>query len=301
MSLYMRHGLSVAISLLATLGPALVWADEEPLREGEKLAFLAVAESFWQVWLLERGAAPRQVTRSAVDKTSLSWFPDGARLLVNSQAGQTLEVDIATGTERSVGFEREGILDAQLSPDGQRIAFSWKGRESEGPRAIWVWELRRRRLRSVAQVPGRPRQPAWSRDGRWLYFIAGRQGRNEDIWRVAADGGEVQQVTAGSGRHLDIAPGPGGKIAFSASRGRDYDVWTWDFEAWAAPSRQTTGRGFDGAPCWSKGHSHLYFESVRNGVPNLWQIELGADGGKAVPVTSFGDGGARHPVAWWSP
>ena len=38
--------------------------------------------------------------------------------------------------------------------------------------------------------------PWWSRDGHWIYFSAD-QGKGREIWRVAASGGSLQQITRG--------------------------------------------------------------------------------------------------------
>jgi len=41
--------------------------------------------------------------------------------------------------------------------------------------------------------------PAWSRDGRWIYFASTRGGVKPDTWRVSPDGGETIRVTRNGG------------------------------------------------------------------------------------------------------
>ena len=50
--------------------------------------------------------------------------------------------------------------------------------------------------------------PSWSRDGRFLYFVSNRTGRDE-IWRVAVGGGTEEQITreGGSGPPLESFDG----------------------------------------------------------------------------------------------
>ena len=41
--------------------------------------------------------------------------------------------------------------------------------------------------------------PSWSRDGKWVYFISKRTGRDE-VWKVSAEGGKAVPVTRTGGR-----------------------------------------------------------------------------------------------------
>ena len=69
--------------------------------------------------------------------------------------------------------------------------------------------------------------PAWSADGRWLYFCSDRSGRRQ-IWKMAADGGPAVQVTRNGG--LESYETPDGEYLYFT---RDY------FEAgiWQTPVR----------------------------------------------------------------
>jgi Tol biopolymer transport system component len=40
--------------------------------------------------------------------------------------------------------------------------------------------------------------PSWSRDGRWIYFVSDRTGKDQ-LWKMPAGGGEAVQVTRNGG------------------------------------------------------------------------------------------------------
>ena len=81
------------------------------------------------------------------------------------------------------------------SPDGRQIAFIQRADSS-----LHVVEATGGFHRRLA--PERDEvadyHPSWSRDGRFIYFSSSPTGRSE-IWKIAVEGGEPQQVTRNGG------------------------------------------------------------------------------------------------------
>jgi len=89
------------------------------------------------------------------------------------------------------------ISDPRVSPDGKVVAFS-----------VSVTDLEKNKRRSdlyLAVVDGSwvrrltthdagDTQPRWSRDAKSIYFVSTRSGSSQ-VWRIAVDGGEAEQVT----------------------------------------------------------------------------------------------------------
>lgn len=76
-----------------------------------------------------------------------------------------------------------------LSPDGQKIAFALDGK-------IAVVPVSSGETRVLTSSIGDASNPAWSLDGRALYFLSDRSG-NSQLWKLPMDGpGEAVQVTA---------------------------------------------------------------------------------------------------------
>jgi TolB protein len=80
-----------------------------------------------------------------------------------------------------------------LSPDGSLLAYNWPG--------IAGWELQLMStdrlgapITLVADKRGRPYAPAWSADGKWIYFSQADANAVFHLYRVAAVGGKVQEI-----------------------------------------------------------------------------------------------------------
>lgn len=112
----------------------------------------------------------------ALRGNTLAWSDD-RRLLLR---------DLTDGTDRLVPPPRPGMTAwiVEASPDGGRLAVAWatiRGRDGDaevvGDVLLTVYEaasLRQTAVLRVADDPGY-QQPAWSRDGKWLFIFAGSE------------------------------------------------------------------------------------------------------------------------------
>jgi dipeptidyl aminopeptidase/acylaminoacyl peptidase len=109
------------------------------------------------------------------------------------------------------------ISDARVSPDGAVVAFAASVTNLEKNKrdgdlylaatdGSWVKRLTNRAAGDS--------QPRWSPDGKTIYFVSSRSG-SAQVWRIAVDGGEAQQVTnlPLDVDALTVAPG-GGTLLF---------------------------------------------------------------------------------------
>jgi Tol biopolymer transport system component len=137
------------------------------------------------------GEAVRRVTRFGFRPT---WNPDGTRIAfvtenvelnpTNFYSNSQLWVaDVNTGQTRQIP-----VTDAVLpswSPHGQRIAFMMRlGQPAHGH----IWTISADGGEPVAVTSGEARDwnPAWSPDGRYLYFVSDRGG-SMNLWRDRID------------------------------------------------------------------------------------------------------------------
>jgi len=112
----------------------------------------------------------------------------------------------------------ERISGPQVSPDGDRIAFTLRTTDLEANRGrtdIWLVGLDGSGLRRMTAHEASDFEPRWSPDGNHLYFLSTRSGSSQ-VWRIALDGGEAEPVTELPLDVSNLVLSPtGGSIAFT--------------------------------------------------------------------------------------
>ncbi|MFI5078769.1 MAG: hypothetical protein ACHQRO_15580, partial [Vicinamibacteria bacterium] len=132
--------------------------------------------------------------------------------------------------------------DIAMSPAGDRLAYEQLD-EVAGTRDIWTLDLARRQKTRITSDPDDDLAPAWSRDGRWIYFGSNRGGRSA-MYRHAADGTGSDEI---------VMPDSAGAVPFHVSSSnlltftrqdqrRDNDVWVVPLGADGLPGEQRTFR-----------------------------------------------------------
>lgn len=166
--------------------------------------------------------------------------------------------DYAMEGPRTVSIASTEIR-AAISPDGARIVWGSPDREG-GPGGWDLWQARRDGEAWIDPQPlalntaAKEFDPAFSADGRWLYFFSNRDGGygGGDLYRAAvtADGyGAAENLGAGvNGAGDEWAPLPSAdgtallfaSDGFGGAGGHDLFVARWDGTRWSEP------RGVDG-------------------------------------------------------
>ncbi|MGH8236724.1 MAG: TolB family protein, partial [Steroidobacteraceae bacterium] len=192
------------------------------------------------------------------------------------------------------------VADPALSPDGKTVIFVLRETDmaaNRGRQDLWSLDLATKgaQPRRLTTHPENDNAPEWSHDGRYIYFVSSRSG-SAQVWRLAASGGEAEQVTnlpldVGSFR---LAP-DGTRLAVSMDAFADCD----DLDCTSSRLKQAadskaSGRVYDRTfvrhwDTWSDGRiSQLFVLKVENGrasEPLALTATLDAD----VPSKPFGD------------
>ncbi len=143
----------------------------------------------WQLWRIEsNGSLPTQLREGRRPMVS----PDGKRMLYTWTDTDTglrkiwmMDVDGTNQTQLTAG-ERFEEIEASWSPDGKRIAFSTdSAKDSNGVRNsdIWMMDSDGTNHTQLTTNGSTDRQPQFSADGKFIYFLSNR-GFDWNIWRM---------------------------------------------------------------------------------------------------------------------
>ena len=111
------------------------------------------------------------------------------------------------------------VTDAQISPDGRRIAFvvtSLSEERDEYLSNIWIVDAAGGEPRCFTAGPRRDVEPRWSPDGRRLAFLSERSPKEKlQLYVMPADGGEPTRLTSFENGAGSVAWSPdGARLAF---------------------------------------------------------------------------------------
>jgi TolB protein len=247
----------------------------------------------WVLHLDDKTAHP--VTDGLTNDWASGWSSDGRNLYFVSSRGGTMDLwqqpmdsdGTPSGTPHRL-TTGVGMRQAQLSPDGSKLAYS-RGRRIAN---LWRLPILAGRTATWADAEQLTFDQALvehfdvSGDGERL-LVSSDRGGNPDIWMMPSSGGEMQQLTATPTPDWAPAWSPDGKeFAFYSFRSGNRDVWTMALDG--GPARQITRNdATDWYPDWSPDGREIVFWSERSGNGDIWSIA--ATGGEAVQIT-------RHPT-----
>ncbi|MCF7958800.1 MAG: S9 family peptidase [Phycisphaerae bacterium] len=183
----------------------------------------------------------------------------------------------------------ERISDWQVSPDGAWIVFVLRTTDLAGNKGLtdlWVVNNDGKQLSQLTSSPAGDFNPRWSADGRSVWFISTRSGSSQ-VWQIAVDGGEAQQVTDLPLEVGNLVVSPrGGHIAFTMEVFVDCDsVQATRKRLDDIAASPATGKIYDRLmirhwDTWKDGRrAHLFVRSVDGSVKgnNIVDVMAGMD------------------------
>jgi Tol biopolymer transport system component len=182
--------------------------------DGSALAFVSErggSKGIWKIGKLGGGAT--LLLNDAVDPAI---SPDGRRiafraLLPNGEERigvapltNTSDVTVLTRSTDGAWEHRKPAW----SPDGESICYGTRP-------DLWIVSASGGPARRLTKDTDNALNPAWSNDGRHVYFSSGREGTIA-LWRVSSKGGRAERLTTGSSHEGDPTVSPdGSRFAYS--------------------------------------------------------------------------------------
>jgi len=194
--------------------------------------------------------------------------------------------------ERTGDFESLRFFSTSISwsPDGRHLALPAK-EGGEDVLVIFDVEENRQSYRHKVGLDGL-RSPSWSPDGEGIVFV-GLQGGRSDLFAIDVDGTNLEQLTDSRHAARDPQWSPDGRtIAFTTDIGPETDferlafgdfvVGLLDLESGEVevPPGQS---GKSITPQWSPEGDRLVFVSDRNGISNIYVMDI--DGSNVEQLT----------------
>ena len=256
--------------------------------DGATLAYAELNNSgLWDVWEVPAlGGTPRRILLNAKDA---AWSPDGRTVAYENGVDDSLWASGSQGENAHALLPAPGgttrYTEPRFSPDGKEVAFVAR---TQGPSGqLGVLDVSSGKVREVTDNHVVVLSPAWSPDGRYIYFASSRGG-TVNIWKISANGGDLEQITSGQGDDAELDVSADGKrIVFSTWR-TNTNIAQMDLTAKPGqpnvkllttdPARNQV------APSYSHDGKHITYFSNLNGVENesIWISD--ADGSSPIQL-----------------
>lgn len=181
--------------------------------DGTTLAYAQLNDSgVWDTWEVPAlGGTPRRVILNASDP---AWSPDGHSIAYFNPGDGGIWISGISGenAHRAVSAWNAQSWDTQprFSPDGRKLAFSARYSNGGPYGELAVADPGSGKTQLLTHDNALVLSPAWSPDGKFIYFASSRGG-TINIWKIAATGGRPEQITAGEGDDADLDVSSNGK------------------------------------------------------------------------------------------
>lgn len=221
-------------------------------------------------------------------------FLDVELYVANAETGEVIRrLQRGTAFDPHFGSIRYINSAGTWSPDSRRFAFSALRGGSDvlviinAERGGRVSEFR---IPNVSEIAN----PTWSPDGQTI-VVSGLRGGFTDLYAVNARTGEARQLT--NDRFADMQPSfsPDGRtVAFTTDRGEtdfdrlsfgEYRLALMDVGTGSVRTLERSGTGKNINPQWTRDGAGLYFVSDREGISNIYRMQLAS--GAVTQVTDL--------------
>ncbi len=247
--------------------------------DGKLIVFESDRNGSWDIYLMNSdGKSVKRLTLHDKDDRRPSWHPSGKSILFESdRMGQfeLFKMDIPSGRVDWIDIKRPDgdPIFARYSPDGSKIAFSFK--ESDDKANIAIVNKKGKGFKLVTDNDFRSFYPSWSPDGKSIVFFSRHETNNNDdeIYTINLDGTGMTRLTNWPKHNFCPSwSSDGAKIAYVTSMDdRRPEIYIMDADGQNA-MRITNNEDGDTLPFWSKDSKKLLITGYRNGSFEICEL-----------------------------
>ena len=212
--------------------------------------------------------------RNSAGSQNVGFSADGSYIWLsgNPRDGKRLRLmPFMGGTPRS--FLSEHAIGMAWSPDGTRVAYF----TSEDGDPIFVADRTGGNARQifVDRIGVHNHYPAWSPDGRWIYFVHIVQSASRDVWRIPSSGGTPERMTQHNDSELGYPTPIDARTVLYVARAEDRSgPWLWALDV----ERKVTRRASVGLEKYlsvaASADGRRLVATVADPTATLWSVPI---------------------------
>jgi len=248
--------------------------------DGRFVAFVSERDGHPDVFLTQVGTGRftnltngKDALRGSGPVRTVAFSADGSEIIYDSApAGRTRVLSLTGGPPRP--FLNERTVSVAPSPDGNRLAYHTAG---DGDPMF----LADRTGANVRQIFVDPvagmhnHYPAWSPDGRWIYFARGSYAVNEtDLWRIPSAGGEPQRLTHHQNQVAYPTPIDARTLVYVARSEDGSGPWLWAFDVQSNATRRVSLGVEQYRSVAASADGRRIVATVANPTASLWTVPI---------------------------
>lgn len=216
--------------------------------------------------------------------------PNGTQIAFASGENNQFDIfvmNIDGSGRRRLTFDLAADTNPCWRPDGLRLVFV---SDRSGNNDLWSINLDGTGLTQLTSFPSDEASPSYSPDGSRIAFASNMDRSNFDLWTMAADGGDLRQLTRKDNAGSSLADGQpdwspdGARLVFERWN-ENWDIFQVDADGQNL-TRLTVSGDHDGDPVYSPDGATIAFTTARSGWWQVWLMN--ADGTNQRQLTGTG-------------